>query len=232
VVLDVTGSNPVARPIFPFSIFHRDRVPVAGVPGRPFGCGVIAGVVLAGGGATRMGGGDKPLLPLGDSTILDFVLARLRPQVGALAISANGDPARFARFGLPVLADAPGHAGPLAGVAAALAWSVAAGADAVLTVPGDTPFIPGDLAARLGAAPAWAESGGAVHPLVALWPASAAALLAAWLDGGGDLRVRRFGESLGMRTVSFAETEDPFCNINTPSDLAAAQIRAAGLPAG
>ncbi len=191
---------------------------------------LIAGVVLAGGAASRLGGGDKPLLPLGRGTALDLLLARLRPQVGALAMSANGDPARFASWELPVLADAAGHVGPLAGVAAAMAWAVGLGASAVLTVPGDTPFIPIDLAARLGAAPAWAESDGAVHPLVALWPTEACGRLAAWLRDGGDLRVKSFGAALGMRTVRFADAPDPFFNINTPAELEVARAREAALP--
>lgn len=183
--------------------------------------------MLAGGRATRMGGGDKPLLPLGNHTILDELLARLRGQAAALAISANGDPERYACFGLPVLADAPGHAGPLAGVAAGLVWAEAEGAEALLTVPGDTPFVPADLAGRLAPAPSWAASGGVVHPLVALWPTTASPVLAAWLRDGGDLRVRAFGCEIGMRRVAFADAPDPFLNINTPSDLIAAQIRAA-----
>ncbi|WP_292582805.1 NTP transferase domain-containing protein, partial [Mesorhizobium sp.] len=77
----------------------------------------IAGIILAGGQSRRMGGGDKTLLVLGGRSLLDHVVARLVPQVGPLALSANGDPARFARFGLPVLADTvEGHAGPLAGI--------------------------------------------------------------------------------------------------------------------
>ena len=192
---------------------------------------MIAALVLAGGRASRLGGGDKPLLPLAGATLLDILLARLRPQVSALAISANGDPARFARFGLPVLPDAPGHAGPLAGVAAGMEWAARQGADTLLTVPGDTPFIPEDLATRLGAAPAWAVSDGAVHPLIALWPAAEAARLNAWVADGHDLRVKSFGASLLMRAVAFEETPDPFFNINTPADLAKAQARAATLPA-
>jgi molybdopterin-guanine dinucleotide biosynthesis protein A len=168
-----------------------------------------------------MGGCDKALLPLGGATLLDALLARLAPQVARLAISANDDPSRFARFGLPVLPDIVMQAGPLAGVAAGLAWANAVGAAALLTVPSDTPFIPADLAARLAPAPAWAESGGDLHPLVALWPVSAP--LAAWLEGGGSLRVRAFGSAIAMRTVPFPETPDPFFNINTPADLLTAQ---------
>ncbi|HTZ71379.1 MAG TPA: molybdenum cofactor guanylyltransferase MobA [Acetobacteraceae bacterium] len=179
---------------------------------------MIAGIILAGGGARRMGGGDKCLLKLGSATILDMLLPRLAPQVCRVAISANDDPGRFAGFALPVLPDAIG-AGPLAGVAAGLAWASAIGAEALLTVPGDTPFIPPDLADRLVPAPAWAASEGAVHPLVALWPVAAAGALDVWLAGGTNLRVRDFGQSIGMRTIDFADTPDPFFNINTPDDL-------------
>ena len=179
-----------------------------------------------------MGGGDKPLLPLGDGTILDMVLLRLRPQVDAMAISANGDPARFARFGLEVLPDPPWGQGPLAGVAAGLAWAAGLGAERLLTVPGDTPLIPSDLVAALRVAPAWAESDGGVHPLVALWPVQAAPVLAEWLKAGQSLRVRDFGCAIGMRTVCFPKgiggAPDPFLNINTPADLA--RLRALGKP--
>jgi molybdopterin-guanine dinucleotide biosynthesis protein A len=192
---------------------------------------MIAALVLAGGTASRLGGGDKPLLPLAGATVLDILLTRLHPQASAVAISANGDPARFARFFLPVLPDAPGHAGPLAGVAAGMAWAAQCGADTLLTVPGDTPFIPTDLPKRLGTAPAWAVTNGAVHPLIALWPTKADAQLRAWLADGHDLRVKSFGAALGMRAVTFADSPDPFFNINTPADLAEAQARAATLPA-
>jgi molybdopterin-guanine dinucleotide biosynthesis protein A len=177
-----------------------------------------------------MGGGDKCLLSLGDTTVLDCLLARLAPQAGALAISANGDPARFALSGLPVLPDLARHAGPLAGVAAGLAWALSIGADALLTVPGDTPFVPADLAERLAPPPAWAVGGGALHPLVALWPSTAATGLAAWLEGGGSLRVRTFGAAFGMRPVEFDAQDLAFFNINTPDDLAVAREMAQSDP--
>jgi molybdenum cofactor guanylyltransferase len=190
---------------------------------------MIVGLVLAGGQATRMGGGDKCLLPLGGATVLDVLLTRLAPQVERVALSANGDPVRFARFGLPVLSDDVREAGPLAGVAAGLAWAAGLGANALLTVPGDTPFIPLDLLNALCPAPAWAESGGTLHPLVALWPGALHERLAAWLNAGGSRRVRDFGVAAGMRTVRFA-AEEAFFNINTSGDLAAAQGRVSALP--
>jgi molybdopterin-guanine dinucleotide biosynthesis protein A len=160
---------------------------------------------------------------------LDVLLARLAPQVSQIALSANGDSARFAGFGLPVLGDEVQAAGPLAGVAAGLAWATALGANALLTVPGDTPFIPRDLVDVLCPAPAWAESDGALHPLVALWPSALHERLAAWLHTGGSRRVRDFGMVAGMRTIRFAAA-DGFFNINTPADLAAAQGRVSALP--
>lgn len=177
-----------------------------------------------------MDGVDKPLLPLGGRTVLDELLRRLLPQVECLAISANGDPKRYARFGLPVVADGMANQGPLGGLASGLAWAASLGADALLTIPGDTPFIPLDLVVRLNRAPTWAASEGAVHPLVALWPVAAGPALDAWLAEGQTRRVRAFGEAVGMRTVAFDEQADPFCNINTPADLLAAQSRAAALP--
>ena len=111
------------------------------------------GVVLAGGLARRMGGGDKPLREIGGRTILARVIARLEPQCECLAINANGDPERFASFGLPVIADGvKGHPGPLAGILAGLDWAAANRPKAawVLSAPGDCPFLPRDLVARLG----------------------------------------------------------------------------------
>ena len=110
------------------------------------------GLVLAGGLARRMGGGDKALIDIGGITILDRVLARLRPQCTGIVLNANGDASRFSRFGLPVIADdIPGFAGPLAGILAGLDWAAknAPGADWVVSVPGDCPFLPRDLAVRL-----------------------------------------------------------------------------------
>ena len=116
----------------------------------------IAGIVLAGGQSRRMGGGDKSLLPLGGGSVLDQILSRFGPQIETLALSANGDPERFSRFGLPVLADTvEGFAGPLAGILTGLEWAVAnTPCKAVVTAAGDTPFLPLDLVARLAAAAA------------------------------------------------------------------------------
>ncbi|MEM8754076.1 MAG: NTP transferase domain-containing protein, partial [Pseudomonadota bacterium] len=111
------------------------------------------GVILAGGLATRMGGGDKALREVAGRTLFDRAIERLRPQVAATAINANGDPRRFAGFGLPVIADERGdRPGPLAGVLAGMDWAAAEGASHILTVAADTPFFPADLGARLAAA--------------------------------------------------------------------------------
>ncbi len=179
----------------------------------------IVAVVLAGGSARRMGGGDKTLLALRGRPMLAWVLDALRPL--PVAINANGDPARFAAFGLPVLDDGPfAGQGPLAGVLAGLDWAHGLGAQALLTVPGDTPLIPRDLAARLSPPPACCASHGQPHHLVALWPVTARTALRAWLVDDGPRHVARFGASLGMRVVDFpVGTWDPFANANTPDDL-------------
>jgi molybdopterin-guanine dinucleotide biosynthesis protein A len=184
----------------------------------------VAAVILAGGAGRRMGGVDKPLLPLGAGCILDHVLAALRPAHDWLAISANGDPARYARFGLPVLPDAVAGQGPLAGILSGLDWAASQGAAMLLSVPGDTPFLPPDLAAMLSPAPSCAARSGRAHPAVALWPVTAASSLRTWLAGDAPRRVRAFGASIGMREVEFAAGPvDPFLNVNTPEDLALAQ---------
>lgn len=182
-------------------------------------------VILAGGLATRMGGGDKGLRPFRGATLLDAVIARVGPQAGRLALNANGDPARLAAFGLPVLPDpVPGHPGPLAGVLAAMLWAGSLGAARVLTVPCDSPDLPADLMAQLSATdapvPVACGADGRLHPAVALWPVAAAPLLRAFLDRG-ERRVRGFALTLGLAPVPFpAADPDPFGNINRPEDLA------------
>ena len=184
---------------------------------------MIAGVVLAGGGARRLGGIDKPLLTLGGETILARVLAAL--DLPRVAISANGDPARFAAHGCPVLPDGMfAGEGPLAGVLAGLDWGFSLGAEAVLTVPGDTPFAPSGLAAALAPPPACAASGGRTHFLVALWPVAVRDTLRAWLSAPGPRHAGRFAAAIGMRQVDFpAAPCDPFLNVNTQADLETAR---------
>lgn len=189
----------------------------------------IPAVILAGGLSRRMGGGDKALLPFHGRPLLAHVVARLGPQATPLAINANGDPSRFAAFGLPVLPDPiPGHPGPLAGLLAALIWARALGAPAVLTAPADAPFLPPDLLQRLSEVdlPAIAASGGRLHPVVGLWPVTLETPLRETL-ADGRLRVLDFALSQGVRQVDFLVREgapDPFLNLNTPQDFAAARL--------
>ncbi|WP_426957918.1 molybdenum cofactor guanylyltransferase MobA [Muricoccus radiodurans] len=193
------------------------------------------GAVLAGGLGRRMGGGDKPLRMLCGTPLLVHVLDRLRPQVRALVLNANGDPARFGAVapGLPVVADGiAGHPGPMAGILAALDHAVAERPDLpwVITVPGDTPFIPADLATRLHAARraagvplAWAASGGRAHPPIGLWPVSLRDDLRAALLSG-ERSVGRWAARHGGATVEWSDDPDPFFNANTPEELAAAEV--------
>ncbi len=193
------------------------------------------GVILAGGLARRMGGGDKGRLTLGGSTILTHVVDRLSPQVDDLALNANGDPERFADLGLPVIADTiEGFAGPLAGVLAGLDWAAAQDADHIVTAAADTPFLPPDLVPQLLAAAqnqatpiALAATpdpkrGIARHPTFGLWPVALRDDLQAALKDG-QRKVVLWADKHGAATAVFpAEPFDPFFNVNTPEDLARA----------
>ncbi|GJE09073.1 Molybdenum cofactor guanylyltransferase [Methylobacterium longum] len=190
----------------------------------------VLGLILAGGQARRMGGGDKPLLRLGGLTLLERVVARLAPQCGAgLALSANGDPARFSGFPGPILPDpVPDQPGPLAGILAGLEHAGARGIARVVSVSGDAPFLPEDLVARLQAAEpqggiALAASGERRHYTIALWPSALRDDLRAYLERGE----RRVGAFIDRNTAAVAswtvQPMDPFLNINTPEDLAAAE---------
>ncbi|MGY6548566.1 MAG: molybdenum cofactor guanylyltransferase MobA [Roseinatronobacter sp.] len=200
---------------------------------------LILGVILAGGQATRMGGGDKGLRVVGGQRLIDHVIARLAPQVAGLALNANGDPARFAELGLPVLPDSlPDHPGPLAGVLAGLDWAAAQGAQAIVTAAADTPFLPRDLSARLHAArgasglalAASREPGTGKlwrHPTFGLWPVALREDLRAALTGG----LRKIVLWTDQHSAGLAEFPatpfDPFFNINTPEDIAIAETLAA-----
>jgi molybdopterin-guanine dinucleotide biosynthesis protein A len=185
----------------------------------------VAGLILAGGKARRLGGGDKPLLRLRDVTILERLLSVMRRGARNCAINANGDAARFAAFGLPVLADGRFEGeGPLAGVLVGLDWASEMGATTLLTVPGDTPFIPSGLAAVLAPAPACAASNGRLHYLVALWPVTLRETLRKFLSASHRRDVAYFARQVGTRHVEFPVTKwDPFLNINTPEELALAR---------
>lgn len=205
---------------------------------------MIAGVILAGGRATRMGGGDKALLPLGKRPILAHVIARLRGQVDALALNANGDPARFADFGLPVLADSiADHPGPLAGVLAGLDWAHGIGAEMVVSAAGDTPFFPANLVVALRAAAVAAGTPLAMamtpragegydrHPTFGLWRVDLRNDLRAALYAG-TRKIVAWTEAQGCARAIFHDAGmDPFFNVNTPEDLAEAEAMA-GAAAG
>ena len=197
----------------------------------------IAGIVLAGGRSTRMGGGDKGLSMLAGRPILAHVLSRLHPQVQRLALNANGDPSRFDAFGLPVVPDTvEGFAGPLAGVLSGLEWAAAEpSVEMVVSAAADTPFLPENLVERLAAAVegkagtvAVACSGGRRHPVFALWPVSLRVSLAQALLAG-ERRVFAFLDAHESVDVEFPPEHwgrypvDPFFNINTPPDLAEAE---------
>jgi molybdopterin-guanine dinucleotide biosynthesis protein A len=187
---------------------------------------LTAALILAGGAGTRLSGADKAFLRLAGQPLIAHLLTRLAPQAARMAISANGDPARFAAYGLPVLADGGlAGKGPLAGVAAGLAWAASIGADALFTIPVDTPFIPPDVIARLAPAPAAALWQGRQHHLVALWPVAFLPALLGFLELPGVYKVRDALALAAARQVAFKETDDPFHNINTPEDLAVAENR-------
>jgi molybdopterin-guanine dinucleotide biosynthesis protein A len=197
------------------------------------------GIILAGGLARRMGGGDKPLKEIAGKPILAHVIERLQPQCAALILNANGDPARFARFGLPVVADdVPDFAGPLAGILAGLDWVAANAPDAqhALSVAADTPFIPRDLVARLQATRvseecevAVAASGGRTHPVIALWPVALRSELRRALVEEGERKIDRFTARYQVAEVSWPnEPYDPFFNVNAAEDIAMAEAIATG----
>lgn len=191
---------------------------------------MIAGVILAGGRSSRMGGRDKALIELGGQSLLDRLRARLSPQVGALAINTNAE-LGAAAHGCEVRPDRfAGFPGPLAGIHAGLLWAeTMPGVTHIATASVDTPFLPADFVGRLtsacagGSLVALARSDGRLHPTCALWPVALRARLEAFLKEGETGKVVAFAEDVGYIAVDFpAVPFDPFFNINTPEDMARA----------
>jgi molybdopterin-guanine dinucleotide biosynthesis protein A len=196
------------------------------------------GVVLAGGLAQRMGGGDKARIRIGGKTILERVLARLGPQCQGVILNANGDPARFADTGLPVVPDSvPDFAGPLAGILAGLDWAAARAPEVadIVSAPGDCPFLPDDLVARLAAARqsagvplACARSGEWRHPVLGLWPVALRDDLRKALVEENLHKIEAWTARHGIAIADWPSTPiDPFFNVNTPQDAAEAERLAA-----
>jgi len=194
----------------------------------------IAGVLLAGGLARRMGGGDKCLRLLAGAPILDHVLDRVRPQVGPLVLNANGDPARFAAYALPTIADViDGYAGPLAGILTGMEWAAEQAPECawLASFATDAPFLPGDLVARLlaaiedeGAEMARAASNGRAHPVFALWPVALRSALRRALVEEDMRKIDAWTARYKVATVEFAAAPlDPFFNANRPEDFAEAE---------
>lgn len=199
------------------------------------------GVILAGGLATRMGGGDKALLVLEGQTLLSRVIDRLSPQVAGIAINANGDAARFSGFGMPVVPDSiDGFAGPLAGVLAGLDWAANQGVDHIVTAAADTPFFPADLVPRLLMAAEDADVSMALaasphptrgmlrQPTFGLWPVALRDDLRTALQGGVR-KVVQWTDRHGAALAPFqVDGFDPFFNVNTPEDMKVAQALVSG----
>jgi molybdopterin-guanine dinucleotide biosynthesis protein A len=191
------------------------------------------GLVLAGGLARRMGGGDKALIEIGGRTILDRVLETIAPQCGGIILNANGDPSRFAQFGLPIVPDdIPDFAGPLAGILAGLDWAAIHRPETawMVSVPGDCPFLPADLVARLHAARnaantklACARSGDWRHPVAGLWPVALRADLRRALVDEDLHKIEVWTARHGIALAEWPDRPvDPFFNVNTPEDRARA----------
>jgi len=198
------------------------------------------GLILAGGLARRMGGGDKALIEIGGRAILDRVLDTMTPQCDGLILNANGDPSRFARFGLPVVPDdIPDFAGPLAGILAGLDWAAAhrPNIEWMASVPGDCPFLPSDLVEKLHAARAaagtqlaCAKSGDWRHPVAGLWPVALRADLRRALVDEDLHKIEVWTARHGIAIAEWPDRPvDPFFNVNTPEDRARAdQIASEG----
>ncbi|MCW5679786.1 MAG: molybdenum cofactor guanylyltransferase MobA [Xanthobacteraceae bacterium] len=199
------------------------------------------GVILAGGLASRMGGGDKTLKEIGGRTILSRVIERVQPQCSRLILNANGDAMRFSSASLPVISDdVPGFVGPLAGILAGMEWAAAnvPGTLYIATVAGDCPFLPRDLIARLSMARreqgkplACAQSGDWRHPVIGLWPVGLREELRRALTIEGLHKVEVWGARYGVAIAEWDDSPfDPFMNVNTPVDAVRANMIAATNP--
>lgn len=199
----------------------------------------VIGLLLAGGLGRRMGGVDKPLQLLGGRPLLDHSIDRLKPQVARLVINANGDPFRFAHFGLPVVADSvAGFAGPLAGILAGLEWAAAHAPECgwLASFATDAPFVPTDLVAGLvaavdreGADIGCAMSGGRTHPVFGLWPVRLAGELRHALVEEDMRKIDRWTARYRVAYAKWpAEPLDPFFNVNTLQELGVAERLSAG----
>lgn len=182
----------------------------------------VPGAILAGGRSRRMGA-DKALLVLEGETLLERARVRFEAQVAGLALVVGAGGWNGPAIGLPVVTDAVEDAGPLGGVLAALLWAAAAGAERIITVPVDCPFLPADLAPRLTAAASApvvaAASAGRRHNVAALWTTSLAPRLRSALEAGRNT-IAAFQDAVGVTEVAFDESEiDPFFNVNTPADM-------------
>lgn len=186
-------------------------------------------VILAGGQATRMGGGDKGRLMLGDQSLIERVIARITPQVDAVVLNANGDLARFSDLGLPVVPDSIGDfPGPLAGVLAGMDWAAEQGYEWLISVAADTPSFPLDLVERLSqvdtpialAATPDPDRGRLPQPTFGRWPVALRHDLRAALNDGVR-KIRQWTQAKGETLVIFDDND--FFNINTPDDLAWAE---------
>ncbi len=207
---------------------------------EPAAANAVLGVLLAGGLARRMGGGDKPLRAVGGRPILQRVIDTMAPQCAGLVLNANGDPARFGALGWPVVPDdIPGFAGPLAGILAALDQAARDWPQVthVVSVAADSPFLPADLVARLekgrkadGADLACAASEGQSHPVIGLWPVALRAELRHALVVEDIRKIDRFTARYRLATVEWdTDPVDPFFNANTPEDIALADDLASRL---
>lgn len=201
------------------------------------------GLVLAGGAGRRMGGSGKAFSHLNGHALVRHMIDRLAPQVATLAVSASADDPRFLRLGVPLVEDAmPDRLGPLAGIAAGLAWAAGSGAADLAIVPVDAPLLPDDFVARLQAARALhgpetvlvARTADGLQPVAGLWPTALAPALVRFLAESSRRAVLAFLDSRTVQPVDFpADPQtgvDPFRPLNTPEDLASLAALLAGLP--